>query len=80
MNINHLRMSWSVSRGRDTYGYNICKLTDGNTGKQYRCMGGGYDMQGTVFGDWLEANYPDRLAAGSRDLYIGDDGKIYGFK
>lgn len=48
-----LEMSWSVSRGRDTYGYNICRLDDSNTGKRYRCSGGGYDMQGTVFAQYL---------------------------
>ena len=51
--LNHLVMSWSISRGRDTYGYNICRLDDRNNAKRYRCSGGGYDMQGTVFGDWL---------------------------
>lgn len=53
MNITHLSLSWSTSRGRNTYGYNICRLDDRNTGKRYKCSGGGYDMVGTVFGDWL---------------------------
>lgn len=61
MNINHLSISWSVSRGQDTYGYNICRLDSYNTGKRYRCIGGGYDMIGTVFGDWLEDEYQERL-------------------
>ena len=59
--INHLVLSWSVSKGRDTYGYNICRLDDRNNGKRYRTMGGGYDMIGTVFGDWLETCYQEEL-------------------
>ena len=56
-----LSVSWSVSRGRDTYGYNICRLDDTTTGKRYRCMGGGYDMVGTVFAEWLEGVHQERL-------------------
>lgn len=49
-----LTLSWSTSRGQDTYGWNICRLDDTTTGKRYRCNGGGYDMVGSVFADWLE--------------------------
>ena len=59
--INHLSLSWSVSRGRDTYGYNICRLDDRNNGQRFKCMGGGYDMIGTVFGQWLETYYQAEL-------------------
>lgn len=59
--INHLVLSWSVSKGRDTYGYNICRLDDRNNGKRYRTIGGGYDMIGTVFGEWLQENYQEQL-------------------
>ena len=59
--INKLTLSWSISKGRDTYGYNICRLDDRNNGKRFRCMGGGYDMIGTVFGDWLETYYQSEL-------------------
>ena len=48
-----LHLKWSISRGRDTYGYNICTVTDEQTGKRYSCNGGGYDMTGTSFGNWL---------------------------
>ena len=54
-----LTMTWGISRGRDTYGYNICSLTGGK--KTYRCNGGGYDMQGTVLADYLEAEHQDKL-------------------
>ena len=61
MKINHLSISWSISRGRDTYGYNICRLDSRQSGSRYRCSGGGYDMIGTVFGNWLEAEYQREL-------------------
>lgn len=52
MNTYSLHFKWTVSRGRETYGYNICTLyVDGiNVG---RCLGGGYDMQGTLLAQWL---------------------------
>lgn len=53
METNYLAIKWTVSRGRDTYGYNIVTLTDQDSGKRYSCNGGGYDMTGTVFGQWL---------------------------
>ena len=59
----YLAFTWSVSRGRDTYGYNIMTITDQATGKKFRCNGGGYDLQGTSFGEWLEATYQGRLQA-----------------
>jgi len=56
-----LRLSHSTSRGRDTYGYNIVRLDDESTGKRYRCMGGGYDMVGSVVADWLQDVHQDAL-------------------
>jgi hypothetical protein len=56
-----LAISWSVSRGRETYGYPIVRLDDWDTGKRYRAMGGGYDMVGTVFGEWLADTHADAL-------------------
>lgn len=70
LHINHLVISWSTSRGRDTYGYNICRLDDRETGKRYRCNGGGYDMIGKVFGDWLADYYQaDLKKIASRAVY-----------
>lgn len=55
-----LEFKWTVSRGRETYGYNICTLfVDGS--KVAACNGGGYDMQGTSLGDWVARTYRDRL-------------------
>lgn len=60
-------LTWSTSRGRDTYGYNICRL-DGPLAaapftRRYRTCGGGYDMTGTVLGEWLADRFQDRLLA-----------------
>jgi len=68
MNATQLNISWSTSRGQDTYGYNICRLDDVRTGKRYRTCGGGYDMIGTVLGDWIEDRFQDELRALVADL------------
>lgn len=60
---NYLSLSWSTSKGRDTYGYNICRLDDRATDKRYKCMGGGYDMVGTVVAGYLAEAFQDRLVA-----------------
>lgn len=55
-----LRFTHGTSRARDTYGYNIVSLfVDGE--KVASCNGGGYDMQGTVFGDWVASVFADKL-------------------
>lgn len=59
--INKLMLSWAVSKGSNTLGYNICRLDDRNNGRRFRTIGGGYDMVGTVFGNWLEHNYQPEL-------------------
>jgi len=66
-----LKIKWSVSRGRDTYGWNICTLYDGD--RAYRTKGGGYDMVGTVFGEWLLAHYSDKIEK-------LDQGQFYGLE
>lgn len=82
MKTHYLSLSWSTSRGHDTYGYNICRLdaqtTDGM--KRYRASGGGYDMTGTVFGNWLTENYQDRLLKIARRAYYAYDGKDSGVR
>lgn len=69
-----LTMTWSTSRGRNTYGYNICSLKGG--AKTYRTMGGGYDMQGTVLADYLEAEHQEALQTLARDKDKAS--KLYG--
>lgn len=72
-NYTILTLTWSISRGVDTAGYNIARLDDGNTDKRYRCLGGGYDMVGTVFGEWLSDVHQDALQALSAEgvPYVG---------
>ena len=61
MKIENVQIKHSISRGRDTYGYSI--VTAVCNGKSYRTLGGGYDMIGTVLGDWFETEYQDDLTA-----------------
>jgi len=67
----YLNFKWTVSRGRETYGYNICTVKDTRRETNHRCNGGGYDMQGTSFALWLMATYPDRLASMNREGFYG---------
>ena len=63
-----LEFKWTVSRGRDTYGYNICTLyVDGV--KVSRCNGGGYDMEGTCLGDWMAHAFKDELLKLTEKFY-----------
>lgn len=66
MTTKNLHFKWTVSRGRDTYGYNICTLlVDGE--KKGKCAGGGYDMQGTSFAQWLQDEFQDKLKERFKD-------------
>lgn len=60
MSTYDLEFKWSTSRARDSYGYNVCRLMV-NGEKVARTCGGGYDMQGTVLGDWVAKAFEDRL-------------------
>lgn len=71
---NYLAISWSTSRGRDTYGYNICRLDDKKAKQRFRTCGGGYDMLGTVFGEWLENTYQEKLVELFRNTPLSDAG------
>ena len=56
MNQYSLKYKWTTSKAKDTYGYNICTLLV-NGVKKGRCNGGGYDMQGTSLGNWIENEF-----------------------
>lgn len=61
-----LLFKWGTSRGRDSYGWNICSLWV-NGVKVSSCKGGGYDMKGTAFAEWIETAFQSELLAlGSR--------------
>lgn len=57
--MKNLEIVWTVSRAKDTEGHNICTLIDYK--QKYKTCGGGYDMTGTVFAQWLQANHMDRI-------------------
>lgn len=70
-----LEFRWTVSRGRETYGYNICSLWVDNS-KVASCTGGGYDMAGTCLGEWMASAFLEQLKKlranyGSRDTAKG---------
>lgn len=75
--MKNLEIKHSVSKGRETYGYNIITLIDGE--EKYKTCGGGYDMVGTVFAYWLQQNHMkaiiDKLTPYERD----NRGEYYGF-
>lgn len=73
-----LTFKWTISRGKNTYGYNICSLyVNGN--KVSSCNGGGYDMEGSCLGDWIQKSFPETLKILDISKYYGlmdYDGKI----
>jgi len=58
----YLTLTYGTSKARDTYGYPLVTLRDEH-GKAYRTCGGGYDLFGTVLGDFIQARYQTRLRA-----------------
>lgn len=59
MKTKQLQIKWTISKARDSYGYNVVTLYDHN--EKFRANGGGYDMLGTVLGKWIQKNYMERL-------------------
>ena len=71
---HQLKITHGTSRAQDTYGYNTVTLTD-EQGRRFKCMGGGYDMFGTVLAQWLTAAYPERTAdLAPRAYYVFREG------
>ncbi len=61
---------WTTSQARDTYGYNICTLRDARDSKLSSTCGGGYDMQGKAFGEFINQTFPEELKRiNSADFY-----------
>lgn len=62
MSTDYLSLTWTISRAADTYGYNRVTLkTEDYPARKFVALGGGYDMVGTVFADWLSESFQDRL-------------------
>tara|TARA_R100001594_G_scaffold145293_1_gene195300 strand:+ start:1606 stop:2070 length:465 start_codon:yes stop_codon:yes gene_type:complete len=60
MKTERIDLKFTVSKGQETYGWNICSLYSNNVKQNQNC-GCGYDMQGTALADYIEENYQDRL-------------------
>lgn len=65
-------IKYSESRGRDTYGWNICTLREYGQ-KIARCNGGGYDMAGTVFAEWVKVHFAAELEKLAADDFFALD-------
>ena len=63
-----LKFKWTISRARDSYGYNICSLNV-NSEKVSSCNGGGYDMKGTALGNWMATRFKDELLKLDKEFY-----------
>jgi len=71
-----LNFKWSVSRGRGTYGYNICSLyVDGM--KVESVDGGGYDMKGSVLARFIVSAFQPELMKIKRKASSTWNGKNY---
>ncbi len=56
-----LTFKYTTSKGRETYGYTICSLWIRGK-KVASCNGGGYDMKGVVFAEYLKTEYEGRIS------------------
>ena len=56
-----LTIRWGTSRGRDTYGYTTCSLRNHRGKRIAACNAGGYDMAGTVIGEWVALTFAKEL-------------------
>lgn len=59
-NGRYIEFKWTISRGRDTCGYNICSVYY-NRDKIESCNGGGYDMKGTCLGKFITYYFNEYL-------------------
>lgn len=75
--LRHLSLTWSISKARDSYGYNRLTLRDAHTGSKHVTCGGGYCMTSAVLAMWADENLQDRLATITPDQAV--DLRLYGF-
>lgn len=60
MTTKALKFKWTISKVENTYGYNICSLWVDDK-KVSSCNGDGYDMEGTVLGNYIAYAFADKL-------------------
>ena len=75
-----LVFKWTTSKGRNTYGWNICTLKDKRGNKISSTCGGGYDMKGTAFGDFIAHYFGEELKRLSANYGSFDKGGFYGLR
>ena len=63
-----LKYGYGTSKGRDSYGYNIVRLKVDDIIASRTC-GGGYDMRGTVLGDWIASEFKEELLKLDKKYY-----------
>lgn len=71
--------NWSISRARDTEGYNVITVRNLDTNKKMSgCNGGGYDMENTALCEAICKEYQDELretlkfiAPFDKDIFMG---------
>ena len=75
-----LVFKWTTSKGRNTYGWNICTLKDRKGNKISSTCGGGYDMKGTAFGDFIADYFGEQLKRLTANYGSFDKGGFYGLR
>jgi hypothetical protein len=61
LEIRILNLKWTISKARNTYGYNVLTLTDISSKKRYKTWGGGYDMHGAALGEYIQETFQQEL-------------------
>ena len=56
-----LEFTQGESKGRETYGWATCSLRVHPFGLVASCKGGGFDMQGTCLGEWMNSQFEAEL-------------------
>jgi hypothetical protein len=65
-----LSLLWSISRARDSDGWNRVRIVDDEKGTKYPSnCGGGYDMVGTALGAWIAVALKPELLTLNRKFY-----------
>lgn len=58
--MDSISIKWTTSKARDSYGYNLVTLRENGRVKARTC-GGGYDMAGTVLGEYIARKFSAEL-------------------
>ena len=75
-----LVFKWTTSKARATRGWNVCTLNDNRGNKISSTCGGGYDMKGTAFGQFIAHYFGEELKRLSANYGSFDKGGFYGLR